>query len=491
MIAREDFEYLQPGRNCWAIERADRARVIVDACDYFRTIRQAMLRAREQILLIGWDFDTRILLDPDAEGGDGAPARLGEFVLWLSENRPDLRIYILKWDIGALKMLGRGRSLLTATRWALHDRITFKLDGAHPHGCSHHQKIVVIDDAFAVCGGIDMTGDRWDTPDHIDEDPRRTRPGGRRYKPWHDMTMLVDGACARRLGELGRDRWVAAGGERPPLPAPGSDPWPPDLRPMFRDVDLGIARTRAAWNGLPGVDEVETLFLDQIASARHFLYIETQYFTSRRLAEAIAARMAAPDPPEIVLVGPAKADGWLEQVAMDHARVRLVRAIGKQDAGGRFRVYTPVTTGGTPVYVHAKLLIADDVVLRVGSANMNNRSLGLDSECDLVLDCRLEANRAHCETITALRHRLLAEHMGMEIAPLAAALDAHQGSMIAAIEALRGQGRTLWPLELPDGNDVERVIADHELLDPEEPEAFFEPIADRSLFTHRRLLSPR
>lgn len=491
MNGNGDLEFLQPGRNCWRVETAARARVVVDACEYFRVVRRAMLRAREQILLIGWDFDTRITLDHDVDGEDGAPARLGPFVLWLSEHRPDLRIYILKWDLGALKLLGRGRSMLMAARWAAHERITFKLDGAHPPGCSHHQKIVVIDDAFAVCGGIDMTADRWDTPEHLDGDPRRRRPGGQPYGPWHDLTMVVDGACAKALGELGRDRWECASGDRPPRPAPGADPWPPELAPMFAQAELGIARTRAAYAERPKVAEIETLFVDQIATAERLIYIETQYFTSRRIAEAIAARIAEPDPPEIVIVGPLQADGWLEQVAMDHARVRLARSIVARDHGRRFRIYTPHTAAGDPIYVHAKLLIADDRILRVGSANMNNRSMALDSECDLVLDARLAANAAHRPAIRALRHRLLAEHLGLPVAALAAELDRHQGSMIAAIDAQPAGGPGLRPLDLTPPGEVETFIADNELLDPEHPDGFLEPIARRSLFRRHRLLQPR
>lgn len=489
MTATPDLDVLQPGRNCWAIERAHRARVIVDAADYFRTIRQAMLEAREQILLIGWDFDTRIRLDEPSRRKGDPPVRLGAFLLWLAENRPDLRIYILKWDVGALKLLGRGSSMIDAARWALHERITFRLDHSHPAGCSHHQKIVVIDDALAVCGGIDMTADRWDTSEHLDDDPRRKRPNGKLYGPWHDTTMVVDGPLARRLGELGRDRWEWADGDRPPRPAGTADIWPSVLEPMFRDVDIAIARTRARYDDRPPVNEIETLFIDQIAAARRFIYAENQYFASRRIAEAIAARMAAPDPPEIVLVGPLRADGWLEQVAMDATRVRLVRAIGAKDRDNRFRVYTPMTAGGAPIYVHAKLTIVDDMILRVGSANMNNRSLGLDSECDLVLDCRLAQNSSACDTIAALRRRLLAEHLGADEAQVAAELD-RSGSMIATIEALSGEGRGLRPLDVAEPGDAESFIADNELLDPETPDGFFEPIARRSLFRRRKLLHP-
>lgn len=489
MNATPDLDVLQPGRNCWAIERAHRARVIVDAADYFKTIRQVMLEAREQILLIGWDFDTRIRLDDPPRRKGAPPVRLGAFLLWLAENRPDLKILILKWDVGALKLLGRGSSMLDAARWALHERITFKLDHAHPPGCSHHQKIVVVDDTLAVCGGIDMTADRWDTCEHRDEDPRRKRPSGRLYGPWHDTTMVVDGPIARRLGELGRDRWEWASGERPPRPSATTDLWPEALEPMFRDVDIAVARTRARYDSRPAVKEIETLFIDQIAAARHFIYAENQYFASRRIAEAIAARMAAPDPPEIVLVGPLRADGWLEQVAMDATRVRLVRAIGEKDRGNRFRVYNPMTAGGEPIYVHAKLTIVDDLILRVGSANMNNRSLGLDSECDLVIDCRLPQNQSACGTIGWLRRRLLAEHLGASIDEVSASLEA-TGSMIDTIAALSRPGRMLKPLDVAQPDAANAFIADNELLDPEDPDGFFEPIARRTLFRRRKLLHP-
>ena len=56
---------------CWRIARAHRAALIVDGCDYFRLVRQAMLKAQRQIFLIGWDLDTRIALDrPGVLGGD-------------------------------------------------------------------------------------------------------------------------------------------------------------------------------------------------------------------------------------------------------------------------------------------------------------------------------------------------------------------------------------------------------------------------------------
>ena len=140
------MQVLRPGHTCWRIEQADRVALIVDAADYFRAVRSAMLKAQHSILLIGWDFDTRIDLDPD-DGADKHPKHLGAFLTWLADTRPGLHIYILKWDLGTVKALSRGTTLFRVAQWALHERITFKLDGAHPPGAAHHQKIVVIDDA--------------------------------------------------------------------------------------------------------------------------------------------------------------------------------------------------------------------------------------------------------------------------------------------------------------------------------------------------------
>ncbi len=57
-----DLLAFDQGRNCWRVATASRAAVIVDAADYFIHLRTAMLAARERILMIGWDFDTRIPL---------------------------------------------------------------------------------------------------------------------------------------------------------------------------------------------------------------------------------------------------------------------------------------------------------------------------------------------------------------------------------------------------------------------------------------------
>ncbi len=465
------------GRNCWRIARAEKASVIIDAADYYRIVAGVMEAAEKRIFIAGWDFDTRIPLLPD-EHGKGET--LGHFFLRLAKEKPQRQIDILKWNFGAMKQLLHSTSVLWLWRWERTKVIDFRFDHSHPVGCSHHQKIVVIDNRIAVCGGIDIAARRWDTPRHLDDEPRRIGPDGKPHPPWHDATMMMQGPVAEQLSALVRERWkVATHAELAPI-EPCDQEWPGELDVMFHNVDIAIARTRAAYDDLPDLREIEELYLDMIAAAKRFIYFENQYFTSGKIGAAIALRMAEDDPPEIVMVMPRTGDGWLEQKAMDAARVKLVAAIGRADKHKRFRVYVPVTQGGTDIYVHAKVSILDDRLLRVGSSNLNNRSQGLDSECDVIIDAALPANRGSEAAMTELRHRLIAEHLDCSPEEFAAR-ELATGSMLDAIEALRGHGKTLTLLEMAEPGEVERLIAEHELLDPESPEDMFEAIGKHGL----------
>jgi phosphatidylserine/phosphatidylglycerophosphate/cardiolipin synthase-like enzyme len=124
--------------------------------------------------------------------------------------------------------------------------------------------------------------------------------------------------------------------------------------------------------------------------------------------------------------------------------------------------------------------ILDDRLLRVGSANLNNRSFGLDSECDAIIDTALPANRACGPAMLALRDRLLAEHLACPPEQVAAAMAA-TGSLIATIDRLSRPGKTLELLDLQKPGPLDKFIADNELLDPEHPDDFLEPLSERGL----------
>ena len=478
-----DARALVPGRNCWRIETASSASVIVDAEGYFRIARQAMLSAKHQILLIGWDFDARIKLVHHAD--DDAPTEVGAFIDWLVARTPGLQVHILRWDVGALKTLLHGRTLLAVTRWIFNRRIHLKLDSVHPTGASHHQKIVVIDDCLAFCGGIDMTDQRWDTRAHADADPERVDAGGKAYPAWHDATTALAGPVAKALGELGRDRWRRAGGH--PIAPPPAVPacWPEGLPADFANVSVAISRTIPEMPGSAPIHEIEALYLDLIAHAEQWIYAESQYFASRLCAEAIARRLEEADGPEIVLLNPVTSHGWLEPIAMDTARARLIEAVRPHDRYGRLRVYHPYTAEGAPVYVHAKVLVIDGKVLRVGSSNFNNRSMRLDTECDVTIDSTAPGNQAAADRIAGIAHELMAEHLGVEPEIVARRM-AETGSLITTIEGLCGPGRSLRPYRVPELDGLQEWLADNEILDPEGPEEMFAPLTKRGLLRRLR-----
>ncbi|MGM0663548.1 MAG: VTT domain-containing protein [Thermodesulfobacteriota bacterium] len=466
---------LKVGRNCWRKERAERLAFIVDAADYFKAFRSAASRARKSLYIAAWDIDSRTVLDPEEDG-----ECLGDFLNRLAAGKPGLDIHILSWDFSMIYLFERDVLPLFNLGWRAHRRIRFRMDAEHPVGASQHQKIVVVDNALAFCGGIDITKNRWDTPEHRVHDPRRVNPNQQPYRPFHDVQAAVAGPAAAALGDLFRDRWQRATGRpvrlktKDRLPAP----WPEDLSPDLTDVDVAIARTLPAYKGNPEVLEVKALYEDAIASARRTIYMENQYLTSRAVAYALTESLQREHGPEVVLVLPGKSDGWLEQSTMDNLRRQILDRLRQADQNGRLRVYRPVLDReGTSPVVHSKVTVIDDRLIRVGSSNLSNRSLGLDSECDLAVE-EGEDRRVE-EAAAGLRNRLLAEHLGTDSRKVREVWR-ETGSLIETIEAFRGKERSLEPLGIEGGFWENQGLRDIPFVDPEYPAALDE-LMDRFL----------
>lgn len=462
---------LQEGKNCWCLAEASRASVLVDTAAYFAAFAEACANARHQILILGWDFDRRERLHR-GETDAALPDEIGAFLVALVRRRPDLRIYLLSWDFNMI--YAAERELLPALRLRLQapPRFHFRLDGKHPKGASHHQKVVVIDDRVAFAGGIDLSRWRWDTPEHKPEDPRRTDPNGKSYPPFHDIMWLVEGEVAARLGELARGRWQRSRGWRIRPVAQNKretpSPWPESVEPQIESLQMAIARTEPAYRNHAAVHEVKNLYLDAIAGARRFIYLENQYLTATCLTDALVEVLQEPAGPEVVLVLPEKTGGWLEQVTMDVLRARMVERLDEADKHRRLRIYYPHQPGlgDDCISVHAKLLIVDDRCLRIGSSNTSNRSMGLDTECDLAIESA-EDDDAIAVFIRSLRHQLLGEHLDCSNEELACAEEKH--GLIGAIESLCTDGRSLRPLDCKVADEINAAVPDTELVDPSEP----------------------
>ena len=451
--------------------RAHACYCVQDAADYFRLVRRALLDARETVFILGWDIASTIDLEPGGDASE-APTRLDELLAFVTRRRPELRCYVLTWDYGSLYTLERE----PLTRWRLRSRtsrrVRFGFDDHHPVGASHHQKIIVVDDQLAFSGSIDLTGHRWDHSAHRVEEPARKNILGLPYGPYHEVQLMVSGPVAASLGELARDRWRAVGDENLPAVADSStDLWPPDVVPDLTDVDVAIARTVPPSENQPAIRECETLFRDSIALAAGTIYIENQYFTDDGMAGHLAARLEEPDGPEVVIVVPKECAGWLERQSMGAFRDRVFEKLKTADRHGRLRLVYPIAsrTHDLPTFIHSKVMIVDDELVRVGSANFARRSMGLDTECDLAVeaggDGRVRAGIRH------MRDRLLAEHLGMDVEMITPALK-RAGSLCALLDSRQMADRTLTPVEpVTDraGVTSETLRA---TIDPSEPIGF-------------------
>ncbi|MGN5480124.1 hypothetical protein ACTMU2_35020 [Cupriavidus basilensis] len=162
--------------------------------------------------------------------------------------RRGLRVYVLSWDFGdGVRVRARipaGGAAALAGAPALGQS---RLDGNHPPGASHHQKIVVIDHRLAFVGGLDLD----DPPLGYPRTPCQRSLAvsildGKPYAPFHDVQCMVDGKAARALGDLAAERWLRATGRHPRVPVGGRcrDPRPAEVSPDVTDAgQVGISRT--------------------------------------------------------------------------------------------------------------------------------------------------------------------------------------------------------------------------------------------------------
>jgi phosphatidylserine/phosphatidylglycerophosphate/cardiolipin synthase-like enzyme len=463
--------FLEPERTCWRLARAGRVAFLVDTQAYFSTIRLALQRARRSVLLLGWSFDPRTRLLPD--GIDAETGGIGRLLIELSDARPELDIRVLAWKSALPIAISQEFFPHRAREWFLGTRVHFRLDDAVPMGGCHHQKVLVIDDRLAFCGGGDISIDRWDTTAHLDADSRRLDPDHHFHSPRHEVVMMVDGEAAAALGELARERWRRATDEALEPPAATEhqdDPWPAPTRADLYDAQVAIVRTEPAWRGRSGVYEWRELTLRAIAGARRVIYMENQYFTSPVVAAALARRLAEPDGPEIVLISTRHSPSYFDKATMDRARAVMLRWLHEADVYGRFRAFHPSTPHGSPVLVHAKVMVVDDQLARIGSANLNNRSGGVDTECELAIEA---SGPAEAAAIVSLRNFLAGHYLGRSAADVAAAIE-RRGSLIGALEALNHGGRLqpIAPLKL---GRLGRIIANWHLGDALEVDDMWRP----------------
>jgi uncharacterized membrane protein YdjX (TVP38/TMEM64 family) len=347
-----------------------------------------------------------------------------------------------------------------------------------------------------------LTQRRWDIAAHHPAEPRRRDHARRPYVPMHDVQIVLEGEAAAALGERVRERWKHAGGKPVAMtPAANTAAWPQHVAPDFENVTVGVMRTVAALEERSeDIREIERSTVAAIASAERLLYIENQYITAKSACEALVTRMRANPKLETLVVTTREPGGFLEAEVMGVGRQHFMAAFADPALANRIHFVAPMAhcdgdiddddskvapDGLLSIHVHAKVLIVDDRFLRIGSSNLNNRSMGFDTECDIGIEATNEAQRA---AIASIRNRLIAEHWGSDERTVAAALDSslpaakalhamprspvystahaakHQRLLPWRRAARRPAFRAVWPIERNESAGIDLVV---QLGDPE------------------------
>lgn len=414
--------------NSWHTTETSHAALLVDCANYYRALYHAICEARHSIFILGWDIDSRIELLRGQEATNAScPPMLYELLTWKASRHPGLQIYLNRWNYSVFLAAERESFSEFKWKWQDADNIHFVFDSQLPLGASHHQKVVVVDDEIAFCGGMDVAIARWDKREHHPDDGRRVDPDGtiklgakKEFGPYHDIQAVVTGPVVQPLATLVRDRWHHATGkqaipmrrlDQSALPAT----WPRFAKPALTGVKTAVALTQPAFMHQARCTQIKQLYLDMIAQAEQFIYIENQFFTQTDIACALNQRLRERPALRALLISCDRPQGIMERKSMYTGRVRFKELLEAGGVGDRVVMAYPASSEHgeeKAIRIHSKLMVVDDRYLRVGSSNINRRSMTLDTECDLMFEAHNEATR---QAIAALRNDLIREHTGREI----------------------------------------------------------------------------
>jgi phospholipase D1/2 len=467
----------EPGRNCWRSSEAEFAALLIDCDNFDRAVHNAICKARHSIFIVGWDIDSRIrLLRGEEERKSHWPSVISDLIARKARDNPELDVYLLRWD-SSLSFFTK-RELLLKEVWdqKTPGNVHTWLDGSIPMGGCQHQKVIVVDDEIAFSGGMDIAVQRWDTREHPVVELEREDENGI-YSPLHDVQCVIAGPVVEGFAELVRWRWDRVADvrsqpmrkvERRHLDAPPSV-WPDSATPVFRKISCAIARTIPFMDDVTPVQEVRQMFLDLIASAEDFIYLENQFATRQEIAEVLNARLKACKRLRVLIISTYRPKSTFECEAYWASRIDFKSIL--EDGVEKSRVQMLYSSAydeeGNFAHkrIHSKVTVIDDKYLVVGSSNLSNRSMSLDTECDLIFAA---ADDAQHKQIMQVRNDLIGEHSGRRPEQVAEILAGKNG----LTKLLKPAGKYAYRLkEVEDElfTDKSLQLLMQPFSDPEEP----------------------
>jgi phospholipase D1/2 len=408
----------QPGRNCWRVTEARHLSLLVDCEAFYRAVHAAICNARRSIFIVGWEVHSRVrLLRGEDERNSEAPSVFVDLLAWKAKQSPNVQIYLLRWDSSVVFVAER--ELMTGFVWTSNtpENIHVCQDETAPLGGSHHQKVIIVDEELAFTGGMDIARERWDNRSHSLLNHERVDSSGP-YDPYHDVQVMFDGPAVEPLLQLVKDRWKRAAKYPAITLLPGVckdgqlvDSWPAIFLPTQKNMACAISRTIPESADVRAVNEVHEMYLDMISRAEKSIYIENQFLTAEDIALALNQQLKKQPKLKVTIVSSYNPKGLFERESMWAGRIEFKKILMKGISRARVQMVSPGIKDdeGKIHYkrIHSKIFCVDDKYLRVASSNLNHRSMGLDTECDVTFAASTPLQR---RWIKDTRDDLIAEH---------------------------------------------------------------------------------
>jgi len=425
----------------WAV--GNDVSLLVHGASYFRRLHEDLCAATagDHVFFTDWsgDADQRLLPEGPTVGealcdlaGRGVEVRA---LLWRSHAER------LRFTAAENRRLGR--DLNEAGGEALLDQ-RVRLFG------SHHQKLFVIryrdapERDVAFVGGIDLCHGRRDDAEHAG-DPQQP-PMDPRYHgraPWHDASLRLRGPVVGDVLRSFAQRWNdphpldrrtpyhmalqrLARMPRHPRPLPPAPPDPPPAGPCAVQVLRTYGARRPGYPFAPqGERSVARAYVKAFGLAAGLVYVEDQYLWSGLVVEGLCRALRRSPRLRVIAVVPRYPDddGYATGPANRLGQLSALRLLSRAGRG-RVAVYDLENASGTPIYVHAKVVVVDDVWAMIGSDNLNRRSWTHDSELSIaVLDDELDQREPLDPAGSGdgarrfardLRIRLMCEHLQLD-----------------------------------------------------------------------------
>lgn len=386
-----------------AFTATNKVEFLVDGESYMESLAARFdgLTAGDRVLFSGWRFSPEQRLRPAVAGSPG----IQDLAIALHGRSVNFRALIY----GSVVSTSPFRRAIPA--FPSKDNFDFRtglanagagavLDARVPLFGSHHQKAVVVQSAaegsWAFAGGIDICLDRWDNAAHADLAVRQREPDFRGRKisqpGWHDVQCGVRGPAVTHVWDALAQRWndptQPSAIEPVPVPIdPSEAPAPPTVAGTHAVQVLRTLACKGIYSFLPGGEHtVLAAYKKAIRKARHYIYVEDQYLWPSAVVDDL--RDAAARGVQVLLV--TSRDFDLPEITGLPAAHRALReeALTRiaSVAPGNVRFFHLERAGTTlQIYVHAKLMIIDDLYASAGSANLNFRSQTTDSELQLAV----------------------------------------------------------------------------------------------------------